>query len=149
MRTQETLRFRFKWAENIKRRELRIKIMIFEALQWKKAVNKDMAKVMGNLEYMMRTKMLDDSFKDVKSFYLSKKLATNIFKRRATYDCYSFLCQRHEKISRMYFHRFWHRIFDKKHRKARLKIIFGKINSQRRHKGFRRWVEAIDYMILK
>ena len=66
--------------------------MIFEALKWKKAINNDMAKVMGNLEYFMRTKMLDDSFKDIKSFYLSKKLATNRFKRRATYDMYSFLC---------------------------------------------------------
>lgn len=47
----------------------------------------------------------------------------------------------------MYFHRYWIRVFDKKHRKARLKIIFGKINAQRRHKGFRRWREAIDYMI--
>ena len=148
MRTLETLRFRFKWAQVIQRREVRVKIMIFEALQWKRAVNKDMAKVMGNLEYFLRTKMLDDSFKDIKSFYLSKKLATNVFKRRATYDMYSFLNQRHEKISRMYFHRFWIRIFDKKHRKARLKIIFGKINSQRRHKGFRRWVEKIDYLIL-
>lgn len=129
MRTQETLRFRFKWAQVIERREIRVKKMIFEGLQWKRAINKDMAKVVGNLEYFMRTKMLDDSFKDIKSFYLSKKLATDRFKRRACYDIYSFLNQRHEKISRMYFHRYWHGVFDKKYRKARLKIIFGKINA--------------------
>ena len=46
---------------------------------------------MGNLEYFMRTKMLDDSFKAVKSYSTSKKLATSILKRRATMDTCSLL----------------------------------------------------------
>jgi hypothetical protein len=60
-------------------------------LQWKKAVNNTMAIVLSNFERFYRTKILDDSFKDIKSFALSKKLATSILKRRALFDMYSFL----------------------------------------------------------
>jgi hypothetical protein len=51
-----------------------------------------MAITLSNLERFLRTKMCDDAFKDVKSFALSKKLATTMFKRRAVFDVYSFLC---------------------------------------------------------
>jgi hypothetical protein len=50
-----------------------------------------MAIVLSNFERFYRTKILDDSFKDIKSFALSKKLATSILKRRALFDMYSFL----------------------------------------------------------
>ena len=103
--------------------------MIFEALQFKRATNFDMAKVMGNFERFMRTKIMGDAFKDVKSFYLSKKLATNTLKRRATYDAYSFLCQRHEKILRMYFHRYKFNVTNFDQRRSRARIIFIKINA--------------------
>ena len=62
-----------------------------------------MAFTLGNLERFMRTKMLNDSFKDVRSYALSKKMATRILKRRAAFDAYSFLCQRHEKVLRCKF----------------------------------------------
>jgi len=107
-----------------------------------------MAKVMGNLEYFMRTKILDDSHKNIYSFALSKKVATTTFKRRATYDVLSILSQRHEKVMRVNFHKYKFKVFDEKFRKKRLKIIFGKINAQRRHKGFRRWRECVEKMVL-
>ena len=66
--------------------------MVFEMFQFKKGVNNTMAATMGNFEKFLRTKILDDSLKNIKSFYLSKKLATNTFKRRATFDAYSILC---------------------------------------------------------
>lgn len=73
-----------------------------------------MAIVMGNLENFMRTKMLDDSFKDIKSYSLSKKMATKVFKRRAAFDIESILSQRHEKITRMYFGRYRFKVSDRK-----------------------------------
>jgi hypothetical protein len=88
----ETKRIRTKWEQVEERKIVRVKRMIFEALQFKRGVNFDMAKILGNFERFMRTKIFEDSFKNVKSFYLSKKLATNTLKRRATYDAYSFLC---------------------------------------------------------
>ena len=91
LRTRVTLRFRTKNVQFIQRQEFRLKRMIFDALIFKKSVNNTMAKVMGNLENFMRTKMLDDSMKNIYSFALSKKIATNTFKRRATFDILSFL----------------------------------------------------------
>lgn len=102
---------------------------------------------MGNLEYFMRTKLLDDAFKDIKSFSNSKKMACEMFQRRAAYDMCGFLTQRHYKINRMYFNRYWKKVFDKKQRVQRLKAIFGKINSQLRHDGFRRWVQWANKLI--
>ena len=72
-----------------------------------------MAVVMGNLENFMRTKILDDSFKDVKSFYLSKKLATDVFKRRASYDIMSILPERHFVKSRIYFNKYKFKVSDR------------------------------------
>jgi len=69
-----------------------MKIKVWEVFQFKQSVNYTMARVMGNLETFMRTKILDDSFKDLKSFSKSKKLATTIFKRRASLDVMSLLC---------------------------------------------------------
>ena len=106
-----------------------MKIKIMEVLQWKKAINNDMANTLGHLEYFMRTKLLDDAFKDIKSFSTSKKLATSVFKRRATLDICSVLCQRHEKICRMYFGRYRKKVYDYHYRVKRLRAIYGKINS--------------------
>ena len=91
MRVQETQRMRAKWAQFHENYRIRMKFKVWEVLQFKQNVNNTMARVMGNLEYFMRTKMLDDSFKAVKSFSTSKKLATAILKRRAAYDACGFL----------------------------------------------------------
>jgi hypothetical protein len=91
-----------------------MKQAIWSALQFKKSVNNVMAITLGNLERFMRTKLCGDAFKDVKSFALSKKLATNILKRRATFDVYSFLCQRHEKVMRRKFCQFRFQVFNEK-----------------------------------
>lgn len=80
-----------------------MKQAVFSVFQFKKNVNNTMAITLSNFERFMRTKMLDDSFKDIKSFAYSKKLATNILKRRATFDIYSILCQRNEKVLRRKF----------------------------------------------
>lgn len=124
-----------------------MKQKVWEVLIFKKSVNNTMALTMGNLENFMRTKLLDDAFKDIKSFSNSKKLACSMFKRRAVFDMCGFLTQRHYKINRMYFNRYWKKVFDKKQRIKRLKGIFGKINSQLRHDGFRRWVNWANKLI--
>lgn len=139
MRVVETKRIRTKWQQLEERKEVRIKRMIFEVFQFKKNVNNTMGVVMGNFEKFMRTKILDDSFKNVKSFYLSKKMATDTLKRRSTFDALSFLCQRHEKILRMFFNRYKHNVSNYDQRKARARIIFIKFNASRRHRAFRRW----------
>jgi hypothetical protein len=89
-----------------------MKLAVFSVFQFKKNVNNTMAITLGNFERFMRTKILDDSFKDVKSFALSKKLATNILKRRATFDIYSFLSQRHEKVMRRKFGQYRFKVFN-------------------------------------
>ena len=99
---------------------------------------------MHNLENFMRTKILDDSFKDIKSFYLSKKLATNRFKRRASYDIMSILSERHIRKSRIYFNKYKFKVSDRHQRVMRLNIIYGKFNAQLKHTGFRRWVHYTD-----
>ena len=140
LRVKQTKRFREKWLEIQENYDFRMKQKIFEVLQWKKAVNNDMANVMGHLEYFMRTKLLDDAFKDIKSFSNSKKLATTAFKRRATWDIFSLLSKRHELVTRRYFNKYRHKVIDNKQRVKRLRGIFGKINSQMQHDGFRKWV---------
>jgi hypothetical protein len=60
--------------------------------QFQKNVNNTMAVVVSNLENFMRTKILDDSLKNIVSFAKSKKLATTNLKRRAVFDVYSALC---------------------------------------------------------
>ena len=87
---------------------------------------------------------MDDAFKDVKSFAWSKKLATSKLKRRATFDVYSFLCQRHLKVMRRNFAQYRFKVFNEIQRKARAKIIFGKINAQRRHRAMRKWREVLE-----
>lgn len=130
LRVRQTKRFREKLIEIQENYDFRMKQKIFEVLQWKKAVNNDMANVMGYLEYFMRTKMLDDAFKDIKSFSTSKKMATTVFKRRASYDIFSLLCKRHELVSRKYFFRYRLKVLNNKYRIKRLRGIYGKINSQ-------------------
>ena len=144
LRIKETKKIRDRWAKFHDQYKIRIKRAIFEAFQWKKAVNNNMAIVMGNLENFMRTKILDDSFKDVKSFYLSKKLATNRFKRRASYDIMSILSERHIRKSRIYFNKYKFKVSDRHQRVSRLNIIYGKFNAQLKHTGFRRWVHYTD-----
>jgi len=103
-----------------------------------------MAIVLGNLENFMRTKILDDSFKDVKSFYLSKKLATSVFKRRASFDIMSILSERHVRKSRIYFNKYKFNVTNRQQRINRLKIIYGKFNAQLKHTGFRKWVHYTE-----
>ena len=106
-----------------------MKTKIFEVLQFKKNVNNTMAISLHNFENFMRTKLVGDAFKDIKSFSKSKKLACICFKKRATLDIVSILTLRHEKVTRKYFGRYWFRIHNMKQRKNRLKAIFGKFNS--------------------
>jgi hypothetical protein len=40
----------------------------------------------------MRAKIMMDAYKDLTSFYLSKKLATTVLKKRSTLDSLSLLC---------------------------------------------------------
>lgn len=139
LRVQETKRIRCKWAQFHANYRIRMKRKVFEVIQWKQAVNYDMAKAVGHLEYFMRTKMQDDAFKDIKSYSRSKKLATSVLKRRAALDTISILTQRHEWMTRAYFGRYKKHVFEIKQRQRRLKAIFGKFYSQMMHTGFRRW----------
>jgi len=50
-----------------------------------------MALVTSNLEASMRTKILNDALKNIKSFARSKKQATMVFKRQAAFDVISAL----------------------------------------------------------
>ena len=50
-----------------------------------------MALVTSNLEASMRTKILNDALKNIKSFARSKKQATMVFKRQAAFDVMSAL----------------------------------------------------------
>jgi len=72
----------------------------------------------------MRSKMMIDGFKDVLSFYLSKKYATRVFKKRSTLDSTSLMCQRNELVLRKYFYRYKCRLSDRDYRKRRLVAIF-------------------------
>lgn len=128
------------WAKIKVNYKFRMKVTIFEALQCKKMINNDMANVVGHLEYFMRTKMLDDSFKAVKSFSTSKKKATRQFKLRATQDVLSILTQRHCKVLRKYYNKYRFKVFEYIQRIKRLRGIYGKINSQLMHINFRKWV---------
>jgi 3-dehydroquinate dehydratase len=106
-----------------------MKLKIFEVFQFKKNVNNTMAISMHNFENFIRTKIVGDAFKDILSFSKSKKLACNVFKKRAILDIISILSLRHEKVTRKYFGRYWFRIHNMKQRKNRLRAIFGKFNS--------------------
>lgn len=50
-----------------------------------------MAYSISQLEKFMRAKLMKDALKDLTSFYLSKKLATAVFKKRSTLDSVSLL----------------------------------------------------------
>jgi hypothetical protein len=83
-----------------------------------------MAYSVSQLEKFMRSKMMIDAFKDITSFYLSKKYATNVFKKRSTLDSTSLLYQRNELILRKYFYKYKCRLNDRDYRKRRLIAIF-------------------------
>ena len=125
-----------------------MKRTIFEVFIVKKSINNTMAIVMSNLERFMRTKLMGDAYKDIKSYAWSKRLATGVFQRRAAYDIMAILSQRHEKMTRRYFARYRFKVSDRQQRISRLNIIFGKFNSQLKHTGFRRWVHCKDKQIL-
>ena len=108
---------------------LRMKIKIWEVLQFKQSVNYTMAITLGNYENFMRTKMMGDAFKDIYAFYNSKKQATNIFKERAVRDLCSVLSYRHIKVQRIYFSKYLENMREKKYRIARARIIFIKIDA--------------------
>lgn len=65
-----------------------------------------MALVFSNFERFMRTKICGDSFKSIKSFYVSKEKAVGVRKLRSTRDVLSSLSLRHEKLCRVYFNRY-------------------------------------------
>ena len=129
LRVSATKRLRIKRVQFHQHYLIRMKLKVWEVLLFKKSVNNTMALCLSNFERMMRTKMMSDAFKDVKSFYMSKKHATGVFTKRSTLDALSILCQRHEKISRMYFNRHRHAVTDEAQRKKRIKAIFGKFNA--------------------
>lgn len=91
MRVKETQRIRKRWAELKTYYSIRMKRTIFEVFIVKKSINNTMAIVMSNLERFMRTKLMGDAYKDVKSYAWSKRLATGVFKRRAAYDIMALL----------------------------------------------------------
>jgi hypothetical protein len=63
-----------------------VKKMVMERLKWKERVNHDMAIALSTLEKFMRAKVMSDGLKDIKSYSLSKRLATGIFKLRGVHD---------------------------------------------------------------
>lgn len=83
-----------------------------------------MAWTVSQLEKFMRAKVMKDSFKDLTSFYLSKKLATNVLKKRSTLDSVSLLTQRNELVLRKYFYRYKCSLNEKDYRKRRLIAIY-------------------------
>lgn len=103
--------------------------MVWQLLLWKKAVNNDMVFRLGQLETLLRTKLLNDGLKDIKSFATSKNVAVTKFKRRSTFDAKSFLTQRHFKVMRAWFGRYKARVFDAIQRTKRLRAIYNNINA--------------------
>lgn len=89
LRVHATHKLRAKQHQLAINYRIRMKIKILEVLQFKKSVNNTMALSMHNFEKMMRQKMMADAFKDITSFYLSKKHATDVFKKRSTLDAAS------------------------------------------------------------
>ena len=143
MRVGITKRLRAKKIQMANNYVIRMKLSLFEVFKFNKAVNNTMALSLHNFEKMMRQKLMADAFKDITSFYLSKKKATTIFKKRATLDALSLLSQRHLQVHRKAFNKFRFKVADEKQRKKRLKAIYGNYNAQKRHDGYRKWK---DYM---
>ena len=83
-----------------------------------------MAWTVSQLEKFMRAKVMKDAFKDLTSFYLSKKLATNVLKKRSTLDSVSLLTQRNELVLRKYSYRYKCSLNEKDYRKRRLIAIY-------------------------
>lgn len=106
-----------------------MKTKILEKLRWKKRVNNTMAAVMHRFEIFMRTKMCGDAFKDIYSFYRSKKLSNTTLKLRSTRDALSQLVLRHEKLSRRYLERWRKVVSDEAQRKRRLQAIFANMQA--------------------
>lgn len=90
-RVKLTRRLRFKTHSLDYNYIKRMKRTIFECLQVKKKINNQMAWSVSQLEKFMRAKIMKDAFKDLTSFYLSKKLATGVLKKRSTLDSVSLL----------------------------------------------------------
>ena len=141
LRTDLTKKLRFRWERFHAQYEKRMKFAIIAKLLEKKKINNGMGKAVGNFERFMRTKICQDAFNDIKSFFKSKKLACGVRTKRSTLDSLSFLMLRHEKILRMYFNRYRFAVSNEFQRKRRLIAIFANIQASRRHRGFRRWKE--------
>lgn len=88
-RTQKTIKLRTRFKQFEQNYAVRMKFKILEGLGWKKRVNNSMATVMHRFETFMRVKICGDAFKDVYSYYKSKKLSNTMLKRRSTHDVLS------------------------------------------------------------
>lgn len=112
LRMSATKRCRAKSAQVQERYAARMRRSVFEAMRTRKSVNDTMAVVASNLERNLRTKVLIESWKSIKSYALSKNQATAVFRRRGAFDVASMLNLRRTKLLRVYFNRYKLRLDD-------------------------------------
>ena len=91
----------------------------------------------------MRTKILNDSFKDISSFSKSKSLVRSNRQRWSATKCVQILSFLHNKRNRIYFSRYKQKVMDHKHKKTILNSIISRNGSENLRLGFLRYREKI------
>ena len=92
MRVETTKRIRMSYKTMRDNKVVRLRIMAWEVLCFRRGAAQDLTKTLSNLERLLRDKVVfQDGFKCIKSYAQSKKTASIINKRRSTFDAVSYL----------------------------------------------------------
>lgn len=131
-----------------KQHALRFKRSLWEAMLCRRSIKVDLAISLSNIERFFRVKNFSDSFKNIKSFSNSKKLATDRFKYRAATNITNMMCHSYEQKLRKYFGRYRAIVKIKTVNSTDVKKIVNKLYVANLRDGFFRWKKYTEKVLL-
>ena len=141
-RTVKTREYRRTFAAFNRNKAFRLKVKIWRALRWRRDVCFDLSKGLGNLESMMRVKILANGIKSIAAYSRSKKMVVARDTKRTLQDLHSILLALHEKRAKKAIERWknWNRV-----RRIQLshgRSIVAKVSNADLRTAFIRWADC-------
>ena len=138
-RAETTKRIRKNFEVMQANKRYRLKVVVWEALSFRRGAAQDITQTLSNLERLMRTKAYQDSFNIVRAYTRSKDHASKILKTRAAHDIASRLSYIHDTSLKGYFTRYKLIVLQKRMRAQHAMKIMLKIDNVNLREGFNRW----------
>ena len=138
-RVETTKRIRNNFEIARRDKAIRLKKMVWAGLRSRRRITTDLSTTISNLEQLLREKGHMNAFKSIKSFSISKKLASANLKQKARDDIASILTQTYIARLRRYFGRYRDVVKQKRNNGRVAKKVILKIANANLRWAFEAW----------